>query len=58
MLRLKKKYGYRRDLVPRPVIDTMEDANIGPGPGQPNQPFRRSAYLQKAGVLTDFLRLR
>jgi 2-oxoglutarate ferredoxin oxidoreductase subunit alpha len=60
MLRLKKKYETARDLVPKPVIDTMEGADIGLLAFGSTEPAIQEAriHLAEAGMPTDFLRLR
>jgi 2-oxoglutarate/2-oxoacid ferredoxin oxidoreductase subunit alpha len=60
MLRLKKKYETARDLVPKPIINTMEGANIGILAFGSTEPAIQEArlHLEKAGIPTDFLRLR
>ncbi|HLE13560.1 MAG TPA: 2-oxoacid:acceptor oxidoreductase subunit alpha [Anaerolineales bacterium] len=60
MLRLKKKYDTARDLVPKPFVETMEGANLGILAFGSTEAAIQEArlHLAKAGVPTDFLRLR
>ncbi len=61
LLRLKKKYETARGLVPRPVIDAVEGAQIGViafGSSTPAVEEARFLLRQEAGLKTDFLRLR
>jgi len=58
--RLKRKYETARQYVPAPVIETMEDAEIGILAFGSTEPAVREARHQLAsmGVKTDFLRVR
>lgn len=58
--RLKRKYETARQYVPVPVIETMEDAEIGILAFGSTEPAVREARHQLAGmgVKTDFLRVR
>jgi len=60
MLRLKKKYDTARDLVPKPFVETMEGANLGILAFGSTEAAIQEArlHLAKAGIPTDFLRLR
>ena len=60
MARLSRKFDTARTLVPKPVIDTMENADIGIIAFGSTEPAVQEArhYLAKAGLKTDFLRLR
>ncbi len=58
--RLKKKYHTARQYVPGPVIENIEDAQIGIiafGSTEPAVEEAR-AQLAKKGILTDFMRIR
>lgn len=60
MLRLKRKYETIRQYLPKPVIDTLEDANIGIIGFGSTEPAIQEArlHLGRAGIKTEFLRLR
>lgn len=60
MLRLRKKYDTARSLVPKPMIETMQGAEIGIIAFGSTEPAVQEArhLLAKQGVKTDFLRLR
>lgn len=60
MVRLSKKFDTARGLVPKPVIDNMDDANIGIIAFGSTEPAIQEAryHLAQAGLRTDFLRLR
>lgn len=60
MDRLNKKFDTARTLVPKPVIDTMEDADIGIIAFGSTEPAIQEArhHLARGGLKTDFLRLR
>jgi len=60
ILRLKRKYETIRQYLPRPVIDTMEDGDIGIIGFGSTEPAIQEArlHLARAGIQTDFLRLR
>jgi len=58
--RLKKKYNHAREFVPGPVIENIEDAQIGViafGSTEPAVTEAR-AQLTPKGILTDFMRIR
>ena len=60
MVRLGKKFATARALVPKPVIDNMEHADIGIIAFGSTEPAIQEArfHLAQAGLHTDFLRLR
>ena len=60
MVRVSKKFDTARGLVPKPVIDNMDDANIGIIAFGSTEPAIQEAryHLAQAGLRTDFLRLR
>ncbi|UCD41095.1 MAG: 2-oxoacid:acceptor oxidoreductase subunit alpha [Chloroflexota bacterium] len=60
MARLSRKFDTARNLVPKPVIDNMEDADVGIIAFGSTEPAVQEArhHLAKAGLKTDFLRLR
>ncbi len=61
LLRLKKKYETARGLVPRPVLDAVEGAQIGIiafGSSTPAVEEARVLLRQEGGPKSDFLRLR
>ena len=60
MERLKKKYETARSMVPEPVIDTMEGAEVGILAYGSTDPAVQEArdYLLQEGIKTDYLRLR
>jgi 2-oxoglutarate ferredoxin oxidoreductase subunit alpha len=60
MARLSRKFDTARTLVPKPVIDTMDNADIGIIAFGSTEPAVQEArhHLAKAGLKTDFLRLR
>jgi len=60
MARLKKKYETAKSLVPKPVVDTMEDADIGIIAYGSTLPAVQEArhLLAKKGLKTDLLQLR
>ncbi len=60
MARLSRKFETARSLVPKPVIDSMEDANLGIIAFGSTEPAIQEArhHLAESGLKTDFLRLR
>ncbi len=60
MLRLRRKYETAHTLVPKPVIETMDGAEIGIIAFGSTEPAVQEArhFLAKQGIKTDFLRLR
>lgn len=60
MARLKKKFETAKTLVPKPIIDTVEDANIGIIAYGSTLPAIQEArhYLAEKGLQTDLLQLR
>lgn len=60
MARLKKKFETAKTMVPKPVIDTMDDADIGIIAYGSTLPAVEEArhYLAKIGLKTDLLQLR
>lgn len=60
MARLKKKYDTAKTLVPKPVVDTMQDADIGIIAYGSTLPAVQEArhYLAQNGLKTDLLQLR
>lgn len=60
MLRLRKKFDTARQYVPKPVIETMQGADIGVIAFGSTEPAVQEARhdLAQAGLKTDFLRLR
>jgi 2-oxoglutarate ferredoxin oxidoreductase subunit alpha len=60
MARLSRKFDTARELVPKPVIDDMQDADVGIIAFGSTEPAIQEArhYLAKSGLKTDFLRLR
>ena len=60
MARLKKKFATAKHLVPKPVIDTTEDADIGIIAYGSTLPAVKEArhYLAQNGLKTDLLQLR
>lgn len=60
MARLKKKFETAKHLVPKPVIDSMEDADIGIIAYGSTLPAVKEArhYLAQNGLRTDLLQLR
>jgi 2-oxoglutarate ferredoxin oxidoreductase subunit alpha len=60
MARLVKKFESSRTKVPQPVIDTMDDANIGIISFGSTDPaiFEARDQLKAQGIHTDYLRLR
>jgi 2-oxoglutarate ferredoxin oxidoreductase subunit alpha len=60
MARLSQKFNTAKTLVPKPVIETMEDADIGIIAFGSTEPAVREArhHLALSGLKTDFLRLR
>jgi 2-oxoglutarate ferredoxin oxidoreductase subunit alpha len=60
MARLSKKFNTAKDLVPKPVIDTMERADVGIIAFGSTEPAVMEARhnLAQSGLETDFLRLR
>jgi 2-oxoglutarate ferredoxin oxidoreductase subunit alpha len=60
MVRLSKKFDTARGLVPKPVIDNLDDADIGIIAFGSTEPAIQEAryHLAQSGVRTDFLRLR
>jgi 2-oxoglutarate ferredoxin oxidoreductase subunit alpha len=60
MARLSRKFDTARSLVPKPIIDNMEDADVGIIAFGSTEPAIREArhYLAESGLKTDFLRLR
>jgi 2-oxoglutarate ferredoxin oxidoreductase subunit alpha len=60
MARLSRKFNTARTMVPKPVIDNMEDADIGIIAFGSTEPALQEArhHLAKSGLKTDFLRLR
>jgi 2-oxoglutarate ferredoxin oxidoreductase subunit alpha len=60
MARLSRKFDTAKTLVPKPVLDSMEGANIGIIAFGSTEPAVQEArhHLSKAGLKTDFLRLR
>ncbi len=60
MERLKKKYETARNMVPEPVIDSMDGAEVGILAYGSTDPAVQEArdYLQEEGIKTDYLRLR
>ncbi len=60
MARLSRKFDTARTLVPRPVIDSTDSANIGIIAFGSTEPAIQEArhHLEKAGLKTDYLRLR
>jgi len=60
MTRLKKKFETAKSLVPKPVIDTMEDADIGIIAYGSTLPAVQEArhYLAQNGLKTDLLQMR
>lgn len=60
MARLSRKFDTARTMVPKPILDTMDDADIGIIAFGSTEPAIREArhHLAKSGLKTDFLRLR
>jgi 2-oxoglutarate ferredoxin oxidoreductase subunit alpha len=60
MARLSRKFDTARGLVPKPIIDNMQDADVGIIAFGSTEPAIQEArhYLAKSGLKTDFLRLR
>jgi 2-oxoglutarate ferredoxin oxidoreductase subunit alpha len=60
MARLSRKFDMAKTLVPKPVIDTMDGANIGIIAFGSTEPAIQEArhHLAQSGLKTDFLRLR
>lgn len=60
MMRLKRKFDTARDFVPKPVLETMEGADIGLIAFGSTEPAIKEAQynLAMSGIKTDFLRLR
>lgn len=60
MARLSRKFNTAKTLVPKPVIDTMDGANIGIIAFGSTEPAVQEArhHLAQSGLKTDFLRLR
>jgi 2-oxoglutarate ferredoxin oxidoreductase subunit alpha len=60
LARLKKKYQNACEVVPRPVIDTLEDAQIGIiAFGSTELAIKEARHqLAEAGIKTDFMRVR
>ncbi|MBN2385967.1 MAG: 2-oxoacid:acceptor oxidoreductase subunit alpha [Anaerolineales bacterium] len=61
LARMKKKYGTARTLVPKPVIDTLQGAEIGILSFGSNDPAVEEARIllnQAGGPQSDYLRLR
>lgn len=60
MARLSRKFDTAKALVPKPVIDNMQDADVGIIAFGSTEPAIQEArhYLAKSGLKTDFLRLR
>ncbi len=58
--RLKKKYNTARQYMPKPVIDTMDSAEVGLIAFGSTEPAIQEArdQLQAKGIKTDFMRLR
>jgi 2-oxoglutarate ferredoxin oxidoreductase subunit alpha len=60
LARLKTKYLAARTIVPRPVLETMEGAEIGIiAFGSTESAIQEArAHLEKSGIPTDFMRIR
>ncbi|MFN2214083.1 MAG: 2-oxoacid:acceptor oxidoreductase subunit alpha [Anaerolineales bacterium] len=60
MMRLKKKYDTAKSMVPKPIIDVKQDANIGIIAYGSTLPAVQEArhHMAEKGLQTDFLRLR
>jgi 2-oxoglutarate/2-oxoacid ferredoxin oxidoreductase subunit alpha len=58
--RLKKKFETARKMLPEPVVEYMEEANIGiVGWGSTDPAIQEARYyLQKRGIKTDYMRVR
>ena len=60
MLRLRKKFETARQYAPKPLIETMEAADIGVIAFGSTEPAVQEArfHLAQAGIKTDFMRIR
>jgi 2-oxoglutarate ferredoxin oxidoreductase subunit alpha len=60
MARLSRKFDTARSMVPKPVIDSMKDADVGIIAFGSTEPAIQEArhHLAESGLKTDFLRLR